>query len=121
MYFTLTPSDRTRSSARRPRREPTLAEAALWELRDRRFGDFKFRRQAPIGTYVADFFRPALKLVVELDGGIHALREEADRRRDDWLRTAGYTVLRFPNEAMLRNPAVVFDAIREHARHRRQG
>ncbi|WP_183251245.1 endonuclease domain-containing protein [Brevundimonas basaltis] len=113
----LKPTERTRTAARRSRREPTMAEAAVWELlRDRRLGDLKFRRQMPVGSYVADFCCPALKLIIELDGGVHRLRIDDDARRDAWLTAgAGFTVLRFENEAVLRNPAVVLDAVRAHA------
>ena len=117
----LKPTDRTRSNARRGRAEPTVTEAAMWKLlRDRRLEGVKFRRQMPIGTYIADFCCPALKLIIELDGGVHALRAESDAVRDAWLTTAGFTVLRFGNEAVLRNPALVFDAVRQTiARSRR--
>ena len=86
----------------------------MWAvLRDRRIGDLKFRRQMPIGPYVADFCCPAIKLIIELDGGVHVLRTDSDARRDAWLTAkAGFTVLRFGNEAVLRNPAVVLEAIR---------
>ena len=89
----------------------------MWKLlRDRRLNAFKFRRQMPIGPYVADFCCPALKLIIELDGGVHVLRTESDAARDAWLTAkAGFTVLRFENEAVLRNPAVVFEAVRRHA------
>lgn len=93
-----------------------MAEAAVWKiLRDRRLGDIKFRRQMPIGSYIADFCCPALKLIIELDGGVHVLRVEDDARRDAWLKAAGFKVLRFENEAVLKNPAVVLDAVRQHA------
>jgi len=113
----LKPTERTRTAARRSRHEPTMAESALWKLlRDRRLGDLKFRRQMPIGPYIADFCCPALKLIIELDGGVHVLRAESDAKRDGWLTAkAGFTVLRFGNEAVLRNPAVVFEAVRRHA------
>ena len=113
----LKPTERTRTAARRSRREPTMAEAAMWKLlRDRRLSDLKFRRQMPIGPYIADFCCPALKLIIELDGGVHVLRAESDAKRDGWLTAkAGFTVLRFGNEAVLRNPAVVFEAVRRHA------
>jgi len=113
----LKPTERTRTAARRSRREPTMAEAAMWKLlRDRRLSDLKFRRQMPIGPYIADFCCPALKLIIELDGGVHVLRAESDAKRDGWLTAkAGFTVLRFGNEAVLRNPAVVFVAVRRHA------
>ncbi len=112
----LKPPERTRTAARRSRREPTMAEAAMWKLlRDRRLGDLKFRRQMPIGPYIADFCCPALKLIIELDGGVHILRADSDAKRDGWLTAkAGFTVLRFGNEAVLRNPAVVFEAVRRH-------
>jgi len=89
----------------------------MWKaLRGRRLDAFKFRRQMPIGPYVADFCCPALRLIVELDGGVHSLRTDRDAARDAWLTArAGFTVLRFENEAVLRNPAVVLEAIRKHA------
>ena len=113
----LKPTERTRNAARRSRREPTMAEAAMWKLlRGRRLGEFKFRRQMPVGPYVADFCCPALKLIIELDGGVHILRTESDAARDAWLTAkAGFTVLRFDNEAVLGNPAVVLEAVRKHA------
>ncbi|MEY4241713.1 MAG: hypothetical protein RJA14_1409 [Pseudomonadota bacterium] len=117
MLFMLKPTERTRAAARRSRREPTMAEVAVWKmLRDRRLGDWKFRRQMPVGPYIADFCCPALKLIIELDGGVHVLRAESDAKRDGWLTAkAGFTVLRFANEVVLRNPAVVFEAVRLHA------
>jgi len=112
----LKPTQRTRTSARRSRREPTMTEAAMWRLlRGRGLEDLKFRRQMPIGAYVADFCCPALKLIIEVDGGVHRLREESDARRDAWLTAQGFTVLRFGNEAVLRNPNLILEAVREHA------
>ncbi len=89
----------------------------MWKhLRDRRLSAFKFRRQMPIGPYIADFCCPSLKLIIELDGGVHVLRTESDAQRDGWLTAkAGFTVLRFENEAVLRNPALLFEAILRHA------
>jgi len=115
----LKPTERTRTAVRRSRRDPTMAEAAIWKLlRDRRLGEFKFRRQMPIGPYIADFCCPALKLIIELDGGVHVLRIDSDAVRDGWLKAkAGFTVLRFGNEAVLRSPAVVFEAVLRHAAH----
>ncbi|SJM61181.1 DNA methylase, putative [Brevundimonas diminuta 3F5N] len=114
------PSDRSRTFARRSRSAPTEAEAALWGLlKERRLHGFKFRRQVPIGPYVADFACHALKLVVEVDGGIHRLTEARDADRDAWLAEAGYTVLRFDNSAILHNPNFVFDAVRRHVEGRR--
>ena len=89
----------------------------MWKLlRDRRLGDWKFRRQMPIGPYIADFCCPALKLIIELDGGVHVLRAESDAARDGWLTAkAGFTVLRFGNEVVVRDTALVLEAVRRHA------
>ena len=113
-------SDKTRAHARRERRDQTLPEAIFWKfLRDRRMEDFKFRRQMPIGPYIADFACPSIRLILELDGGAHDLRVERDEARDAWLSANGWTVLRFRNEAVLTNPALLFQAVRNHAaRHR---
>jgi very-short-patch-repair endonuclease len=95
----LKPSDRTRSLARRGRRDPTLTEAHFWKLlRDRRLEGLKFRRQMPLGPYIADFACPAIRLILELDGGVHHLRAASDAVRDAWLTANGWTVLRFANE-----------------------
>jgi very-short-patch-repair endonuclease len=63
----------------------TDAERKLWfALRDRRFANFKFRRQVPIGPYVADFVCFERRVVIEVDGGQHA-GSARDERRDSWL------------------------------------
>lgn len=103
------------SQTRHLRSNMTMAERAMWRLlRDRRFENHKFRRQARIGPWIADFCCYEAKLIIELDGGIHRLREEEDKARDADLRRRGLTVLRFGNEAVLTNPNVVLDAIRRH-------
>lgn len=94
-----------------------MAEAAMWKLlRGRRFEDWKFRRQTPIGPWIVDFCCFELKLVIELDGGVHVLREAEDQTRDADLERRGFSVLRFSNEAVLTDPNQVFDCIRRHAR-----
>jgi very-short-patch-repair endonuclease len=97
----------------------TLTEAAMWKpLRGRGFENWKFRRQTRIGPWITDFCCYELKLVIELDGVIHRLRENEDRLRDADLVRRGFSVLRFSNEAVLNNPNRVFDAIREHVARR---
>ncbi|MGH7126464.1 MAG: endonuclease domain-containing protein [Stellaceae bacterium] len=97
--------------ARRLRREATQVELRLWNaLRENKL-PWKFRRQHPIGRRIADFARPARKLVVELDGSQHA-----DSRRDE-LRTLelarhGYRVIRFWNTDVMDNLEGVVEAIR---------
>ncbi len=90
--------------ARRLRREATDAERRLWSrLRNRQVGDVKFRRQVPIGPFIADFASVEAKLVIEVDGSQHAEEIEADRLRSDALGEAGYLVLRFWNNDVLDN------------------
>ena len=78
------------------RREPTAAENVLWEsLRGRRLNGWKFRFQHAVGTYVFDFYCPALRLVVEVDGSVHDTPDaaERDRVRRAWLEQVGYGVV----------------------------
>jgi len=108
-------ADRT-TRARALRQTMTMAEASFWAMaRGRGVDGLKFRRQAPVAGMVADFMCPELKLVVELDGGVHRLKEAQDGRRDQRLAEAGFTVLRSSNEAFLTNPNVLIGAIRDHA------
>jgi very-short-patch-repair endonuclease len=81
--------------ARQLRHGGNMAEALLWnELKTKRLGGFKFVRQMPIGPYFADFACRSVKLVIELDGSQHA-DSAYDRRRDEFMRARGYSVLRF--------------------------
>src|SRR6218665_2623031 len=83
--------------ARALRRSPTLAESLLWQqLRARPYG-LKFRRQHPFGPFIVDFYCPAVRLVVEVDGDSHDMgdRPALDERRDLYLRENGFRVLRF--------------------------
>ena len=92
-----------RDAARFLRRNQTDAEQALWHtLRGRRFEGCKFRRQYPIGPFIADFACISHRLVIELDGGQHAARA-SDARRDAYLAREGWRVLRFWNNDVLRN------------------
>jgi very-short-patch-repair endonuclease len=89
--------------ARTLRVNATGPERKLWQiLRQPPFSAAKFRRQVPIGPYVADFLSYSRRLVVELDGGQHA-DSLSDRRRDAWLRAQGFRVVRFWNADVLRN------------------
>jgi len=98
--------------ARHLRRRMTDAERLLWyRLRGRRFAAIKFRRQEPIGKYVADFVCQEARLIVELDGGQHAVHRRYDKHRDAWLRRQGYRVLRFPDNVVLKELDAVLEAI----------
>ena len=98
--------------ARQFRENSTNAERLLWsKLRDRRLMGLKFRRQRPIGPYILDFLCVERKLVIELDGGQHQQRIEYDGRRTRWLRSQGYTVLRFWNNEVLEDVDAVLNSI----------
>ena len=101
---------RRRYSARTLQRAQTLrdnrtdAEGLLWQyLRNKQLGGYKFRRQQPMGPYIADFACLPEKLLVELDGGQHAARQAHDGRRDAFLREKGYRILRFWNNEVFDN------------------
>lgn len=70
----------------------------MWrKLRNRRFAQFKFRRQVPLGNYIVDFVCFDSRLMIELDGGQHNVRREHDARRTSWLEEQGFRVVRFWN------------------------
>jgi len=82
----------------------TDAERKLWFLlRDRRLNGAKFRRQAPVGPYIADFVCLRRKVIVEADGGQHC-GSSNDLIRDQWLAKEGYVVVRYSNIDILKNP-----------------
>ena len=100
-------------AARDLRQRMTPAEARLWEhLRERRLAGIKFRRQCPVGPFVADFCQRDTRLVIELDGGVHRDQTAADANRQNLLESWGHTVLRFPNARVLHNLPVVLEEIR---------
>lgn len=105
-----------RDLARRLRRDMTDAECLMWHhLRNRAFTGCKFRRQHPIGPYVADFACVEHRLVVELDGGQH-VASARDAARDAWLERRGYQVLRFWNNDVFEALDAVLDSIFEALR-----
>ena len=91
------------------RREPTEAEQVLWgALQKKQVAGLKFRRQHPVGRFVLDFYCPSIKLVVEVDGGIHDSQLERDAARTRALEAYGHQVLRFTNDEVMRNlPSVL--------------
>jgi len=100
------------TQARTLRQNSTDAERKLWAIvRGRRLKGFKFRRQQPLGLYVVDLICFEKRLIVEVDGGQHAERAQADARRTHWLETEGFRILRFWNNEVLGNPEGVSEAI----------
>ncbi|MCR6673187.1 endonuclease domain-containing protein [Devosia ginsengisoli] len=105
------PSPRLQKLARSMRRQPTEAESKLWFLlRNRRFIDYKFRRQVPIGPYIADFVCYSANLIIEADGSQHA-ENPRDIVRDTELARRGFRLLRVWNDDILARPDDVSDAI----------
>ncbi|MSP38612.1 MAG: endonuclease domain-containing protein [Deltaproteobacteria bacterium] len=103
-----------KTHARKLRREITDAEKKLWAcLRDRQLCGAKFRRQHPIGSYIADFCCVESCLVIELDGGQCAEQAAADDARTKFIESRGYRVLRFWNNDVLTNLAGVVERIVE--------
>jgi len=102
-----------RDLARKLRRDATDAERTLWRLlRDRQLEGAKFRRQVPIGPFIADFASIEHQLIVELDGGQHA-ESLSDVGRDDDLRKRGWRVARFWNSDVVKNREGVFETLQQ--------
>jgi very-short-patch-repair endonuclease len=98
--------------ARELRRTMTEAERHLWRyLRHRQLDECRFRRQAPIGPYIVDFVCFERRLIVELDGGQHAVQIDSDALRTEWLNSRGFRVLRFWNNLVFEDREAVLEAI----------
>lgn len=103
----------TLANAKSLRTNQTEAEARLWyHLRAHRFMGLKFKRQKPVGRYIADFVCWERRLIIELDGGQHAEQGTYDQQRDAWLRSQGYAVLRFWNSDVMQQLEGVLEQIR---------
>ena len=106
-----------RQRAKRFRRKMTKAEVVLWvHLRSLRKIGYNFRRQHPIGPYIADFAILAGKLIVEVDGATHASDEELehDRRRDNYLSSRRWRIVRIRNEDVFHDVNWVVELVLAH-------
>ena len=111
-----------RQRARALRQDLTKAERIIWYgLRAHRLEGAGFRRQTPIGPYIADFVSHAAKLIIEIDGGQHFdnAGEARDRRRDAFLAIKGFRVLRFSNHDVMTNRVGVLETIAAAVREAR--
>lgn len=104
--------------ARRLRRDMTIAEKKLWSLIRQNKQGVHFRRQVPVGPYVADFYSRQAKLVLEVDGSQHLQEEylQKDIQRKSFFEKRGYSILRFNNLEVLNNPEGVTQQIIESLR-----
>jgi very-short-patch-repair endonuclease len=101
------------ANAKSLRSNQTDAETRLWcHLRAHRFMGLKFKRQKPVGHYIADFLCSERRLIVEVDGDQHAEQAAYDQQRERWLRSQGYTVLRFWNHDVMQQLEGVLEQIR---------
>jgi len=98
------------------RKSSTSAEGTLWAmLKSRKLDGKKFRRQYSIGNYIADFCCPTEKLIIELDGDPHGENPkiQEDEKRDKYLESLGFTVLRFENRIVFQDPEYLIGEIRK--------
>ena len=103
-----------RDTARRLRAEASEAERKLWShLRRKQMALLRFRRQHPIGPYIVDFYCPAAKLIIELDGAQHGEDEAIayDIARTEWLEARGFRVMRIWNHEFFSDPDEVLERI----------
>ena len=96
------------------RKNATHAENILWNrLRARQIEGLKFRRQQPIENVIVDFVNFEKRIVIEVDGGQHAVKKYKDRKRDKLLKDMGFKVLRFWNNEVIENTDEVLEYIRQ--------
>lgn len=106
---------KTFAFAQELRHHPTIAEALLWRrLRAHRLSGAGFRRQHAIGPFIVDFCAPRAKLIIELDGSHHLDQKAYDGERTAYLENRGYHVIRFWNDAVLKNVDAVLRILDEH-------
>jgi very-short-patch-repair endonuclease len=86
-------------------------EVKLWALLRRSPNALKFKRQHAVGPYVADFYCPAAKLVIEIDGKIHDFTVERDEQRDEYMRGLGLMIIRIPAAEVMRDAWSVADGL----------
>ncbi len=103
--------------ARQFRRPMTPMEMKLWsQIRDRRCGGYKFRRQVVIDRFIVDFLCVEVNLIVEIDGESHVATIERDAFRDEWLALHGYHTLRISNEEVKKELDSVLSRIEERCK-----
>ena len=94
------------------RKQPTKTENILWQrLRRKQVDGRKFRRQHPIGPYIIDFYCHSARLIVEVDGDVHAFQEAYDAERTAWLEAQGCRVIRYSNQDVFQNVDGVLQGI----------
>ena len=103
--------------ARELRKNMTDAERRVWmRIRMKQLKGFQFYRQKNIGAYIVDFYCPAAKLIIEIDGGQHYSEEglRRDEVRDEYLTSLGFRILRFNDREVFENIEGVLETICEY-------
>ena len=111
----LKPSPYILRLSRRFRKKQTQTESLLWSrLRNRELAGLKFRRQHPIGRYIADFYCHEHKLVIEVDGGVHMKQDKRlyDRLREEAIEAEGYRVVRVTSDEIKKDIEAVLRTIK---------
>jgi very-short-patch-repair endonuclease len=106
------------------RKTQTVAEKLLWDaLRNHGFSNFKFRRQHPVKWFIADFYCHEVRLIIEVDGGIHKeyFQAEHDQGRTSEIETLGIHVIRFSNEEILSDLETVLQSIQNFIQRSHNG
>ena len=102
----------TKDNANKLRKSQTPEEQLLWNrLKDRRLGEYKFRRQVTLDNFIVDFCCFEKRLVIELDGHPHLERKANDFLRDNYLKSQGFRVFRIWNSDIQKNIENVLDKI----------
>jgi very-short-patch-repair endonuclease len=99
------------ASARRLRRQLSLPELLLWRLLRVSRRELRFRKQHAVGPFVADFYCPSAKMVIEIDGATHDYSVQADAERDAYMAGLGLRVMRIAAADVLADPDAVADGI----------
>ena len=107
--------DLLKEHARTNRKEMTQAEQILWESLRENINSYKFRRQHPIGDYIADFVCITAKIIIEVDGEYHnePQQQQDDLWRTEFLEKNGFRVIRFSNNEVIYNLSAVINHIKE--------
>ena len=112
------PPDGAHLRARTLRQNMTEVERRLWQiLRSHQINGYRFRRQVPIGWYIADFAYHEARLIVEIDGGRHDRSSPRETERSEFLQSEGYRVLRFWNNEVRENLDGLQQRIVDELRH----
>ena len=100
--------------AKELRENMTETEKQLWSRLSKSQLGVRFKAQHPMSKFIVDFYCHSLKLVIEIDGGIHKFQQEHDKARSEALSQLGLKVIRFKNEEILQNPDNVIAEIKRH-------